>query len=117
MPAFSGCQEDQYSEQVPLLRSTQAVGSELTKNRNCRCKRLSVCTPAPVNTLLNALDRYPGVIRAGSAASGMGVLLYDAWLLLKKGKWFRKLGMVFVTAGAVTGTAGASGYPSSPRLL
>jgi len=52
--------------------------------------------------LLNALDRYPGVIRAGSAASGMGVLLYDAWLLLKKGKWFRKLGMVFVTAGAVS---------------
>lgn len=52
--------------------------------------------------MLNALDGYPKVIRVSSVIGGAGVLLYDGWLLLKKGKWFRKLGMVFVTAGAAS---------------
>lgn len=52
--------------------------------------------------VLNVLERYPRVIRISSVIGGTGVLLYDAWLLLKKGKWFRKLGMVFVTAGAAS---------------
>lgn len=52
--------------------------------------------------LLNVLDERPEIVRTGSAASGIIVLLYDIWIVVKKGKFFRKLGMTFVTAGAAS---------------
>ena len=33
-----------------------------------------------------------------------GLAIYDAWLFFKKGKWLRKFGMVFLTAGAISNT-------------
>lgn len=36
------------------------------------------------------------------SAAGVIVVLYDIWLVFKKGKIFRKLGMTLVTAGAVS---------------
>lgn len=50
--------------------------------------------------LLNTLEKRPEIVKGCSAAVGIGVLLYDVWLFLKRGRWIRKLGMIFLTAGA-----------------
>lgn len=52
--------------------------------------------------LLNVLEKRPEIVRMGSAAAGGFVVLYDIWLFWKNGRFFQKLGMVFVTAGAVS---------------
>lgn len=50
--------------------------------------------------LLNTLDKRPEIVKGCSAAVGIGIILYDSWLFLRKGRWLQKLGMVFLTAGA-----------------
>lgn len=50
----------------------------------------------------NLLEKHPGIVKGSSAAIGAGILLYDIWLFLKKGKWIRKLGMSLLSAGAVS---------------
>ncbi len=50
--------------------------------------------------LLNTLEDRPEIVKGASAAAGAGVLVYDVWLFLRKGRIFRKLGMVFLSAGA-----------------
>lgn len=50
--------------------------------------------------LLNTLDKRPEIVKGCSAAVGIGVILYDTWLFLRKGRWIQKLGMVLLTAGA-----------------
>lgn len=51
---------------------------------------------------LNMLDRHPGLIRKSSLAAIAGILLSDARLLLKKGRFLEKIGMAFASAGAVS---------------
>ena len=48
------------------------------------------------------LKNRPKVIKIASVLAGTGVLAYDVRLFLKKGKWIQKLGMVAVSAGAVS---------------
>lgn len=50
--------------------------------------------------LLNTMDKRPEIVKGCSAAVGIGIILYDIWLFLRKGRWLQKLGMVFLTAGA-----------------
>ena len=52
----------------------------------------------------NALDKNPDLVRKTSGILCAGLAIYDAWLFLKKGKWLRKFGMVFLTAGAISNT-------------
>lgn len=52
--------------------------------------------------VLNTLENKPKLIKGVSAVSGVGVLAYDVWLFLKKGKLFQKIGMIFMSAGAVS---------------
>lgn len=51
---------------------------------------------------LNSLDQYPAFIKAESAAAGICVLLYDVWVFLHKGNLCKKIGMAFVSAGALS---------------
>lgn len=50
--------------------------------------------------LLNTFERRPVLVKAVSAAAGIGVAAYDVWLFGRKGRRVRKLGMVFLSAGA-----------------
>lgn len=50
--------------------------------------------------LLNTLDKRPKIVKGCSAVVAIGIIIYDIWLFLRKGRWFQKLGMVFLTAGA-----------------
>lgn len=50
--------------------------------------------------LLNTLQDHPGIVKGASAGVGAGVILYDLWLFIRKGRLFKKLGMVFLSAGA-----------------
>lgn len=52
--------------------------------------------------ILNTLENKPKLIKGVSAVLGAGILAYDAQLFFKKGKLFEKIGMVFVSAGAVS---------------
>ena len=52
----------------------------------------------------NTLDKKPELVRKTSGILCAGLAIYDAWLFLKKGKWLRKFGMVFLTAGAISNT-------------
>lgn len=48
----------------------------------------------------NLMDDHPETIRSSSVCAGIGLLLYNSLLFFTKGKRVRKLGMLFVTAGA-----------------
>lgn len=50
--------------------------------------------------LLNTLDKRPEIVKGCSASVGIGIIIYDIWLFLRKGRWLQKLGMIFLTAGA-----------------
>lgn len=50
--------------------------------------------------LLNSLEQYPAVVKTASALAGAGTAAYDVWLFTRKGRCLRKLGMVFLSAGA-----------------
>lgn len=50
--------------------------------------------------LLNTLEGSPRLVKSVSAAAGLGVAVYDAWLYFRKGHRIKKLGMVFLSAGA-----------------
>ncbi|MEY8508688.1 signal peptidase II [Lachnospiraceae bacterium 42-17] len=52
--------------------------------------------------ILNALDKYPRIIKGVSVSSGAGIILYDIWLFIRKGRLLKKLGMVFLSAGAAS---------------
>lgn len=52
--------------------------------------------------ILNALQEYPKVIKGVSAGAGAGIALYDIWLFIRKGRYLKKLGMVFLSAGAAS---------------
>lgn len=52
--------------------------------------------------LLNSLDKYPAVVKTGSAVVGIAVAGYDVWLFLRKGRFLEKAGMILVSAGAVS---------------
>ena len=49
--------------------------------------------------LLSTLEKYPKIVQGASAVTGVVILFYDLLLLLKKGKWLEKTGMIFLTAG------------------
>ena len=48
------------------------------------------------------LDKKPELIKKVTAGAGIVLLLYDFWVFSGKKKKVRKLGMTFVTAGAVS---------------
>lgn len=50
----------------------------------------------------NILDRYPEIIKQSSVCSSVGIVLYDFFVFLRKGRKMCKLGMALVTAGAVS---------------
>lgn len=50
----------------------------------------------------HTLDRYPWVIRWTSIILGVAITIYDVWLALQKGRWLEKVGMAFLSAGAVS---------------
>lgn len=52
--------------------------------------------------LLNLLDHKPMIVRRATVAAGIGVLLYDAAVFLRKGRPIRKLGLTFLSAGAAS---------------
>lgn len=52
----------------------------------------------------NTLEKNPDLVKKTSGILCIGLAAYDAWLFLRKGKWLRKFGMVFLTAGAISNT-------------
>lgn len=48
------------------------------------------------------LDRRPDIAKIVTGSAGVVLLLYDIWVFFGKKKKIRKLGMTFVTAGAVS---------------
>ena len=56
------------------------------------------------NKTVLTLDKKPELVRKTSGILCAGLAIYDAWLFFKKGKWLRKFGMVFLTAGAISNT-------------
>lgn len=52
--------------------------------------------------LLDLLEEHPKIIRISSIVTGAVIAFYDGWLVFKKGKWLRKFGMMFMTAGAIS---------------
>ena len=53
---------------------------------------------------LNALDKYPAVIKSVSAILGVVIAVLDYQLFTKRGRWGTKLGMTFLSAGAFSNT-------------
>ena len=64
------------------------------------CHRLVLRKVYNRGFILNICDKYPAVIKGTSAVMGAGILIYDVYLFLRRGKWLQKLGMVFLSAGA-----------------
>ncbi len=52
----------------------------------------------------NILEDRPEIVKRTSVAGCVVILLYDIYLFFRKKKNFRKLGMAFVTAGALSNT-------------
>ena len=52
----------------------------------------------------NTLDKRPDLVRKTSGILCASLAVYDAWLFLSKGRWLRKFGMIFLTAGAISNT-------------
>lgn len=52
--------------------------------------------------LLHFMDQYPLIMKGVSASLGVGIVIYNVALFMKKGKWMRKLGMAVFTAGAAS---------------
>lgn len=52
--------------------------------------------------MMSTLEDHPGLVKNASAVSGAGVALYDVLLLMRKGRYIRKLGMVLLSAGAAS---------------
>lgn len=52
--------------------------------------------------MLSLLDHKPGLVKGAAAAAGIGILLYDAAVFFKRGKYFRKLGLTLLSAGAAS---------------
>lgn len=50
--------------------------------------------------MLNVLQERSEIVKGASAGIGAGIVLYDIWLFPKKGRLLKKLGMVFLSAGA-----------------
>lgn len=50
----------------------------------------------------NMLERAPGIIRKCSLCAAVWIFVYDCWLFTKKRRTVAKLGMVLVSAGAVS---------------
>lgn len=50
----------------------------------------------------NILEHEPGIIRKSSVCAAAGILIYDCWLFLRKKRTVGKIGMVLVSAGAVS---------------
>ncbi len=51
---------------------------------------------------LNFFQTYPDKVMYSSVILGLMTLIYDAFLLKKKGNFIRKLGMMFFTGGALS---------------
>ena len=51
---------------------------------------------------MNALDKHPKVIKGVSAMLALVIGIYDYLLFQERGHWLEKLGMVFISAGAVS---------------
>lgn len=49
---------------------------------------------------LDSLEKYPALVKGGSVIAGIGAVIYNARLFLKKGHFTEKLGMAFLSAGA-----------------
>lgn len=52
--------------------------------------------------ILNAFDKYPHVVKYVSAALGGIVVVYDIILLCRRGHFIEKVGMMFLTGGALS---------------
>ena len=50
----------------------------------------------------NILEHEPGIIRKSSVCAAAGILIYDCWLFLRKKRIVGKIGMMLVSAGAVS---------------
>lgn len=50
----------------------------------------------------NILEHEPGIIRKSSVCAAAGILIYDCWLFLRKKRTVGKIGMMLVSAGAVS---------------
>ena len=50
----------------------------------------------------NILEHEPGIIRRSSVCAAAGILIYDCWLFLRKKRTVGKIGMMLVSAGAVS---------------
>lgn len=50
----------------------------------------------------HVLDQYPWLIRGSSMILGAMIAIYDIVLCLQKGRWLEKIGMAFLSAGAVS---------------
>lgn len=50
----------------------------------------------------NILEHEPGIIQKSSVCAAAGILIYDCWLFLRKKRTVGKIGMVLVSAGAVS---------------
>lgn len=48
------------------------------------------------------LDQYPWMIRGSSIILGIAITIYDVILCLQKGRWLEKIGMAFLSAGALS---------------
>ncbi len=50
------------------------------------------------------LDRHPWMIRGSSLILSIIIAVYDIVLWMQKGRWFEKIGMIFLSAGAFSNT-------------
>lgn len=53
---------------------------------------------------MNTLEKRPEIVKGSAAIISAVIFLYNVWLFLRRGRWLEKLGMVFLTAGAVSNT-------------
>lgn len=52
--------------------------------------------------VFNVLERVPEIIKKSSLCAAVGIFVYDCWLFTRKKRTVGKLGMVLVSAGAVS---------------
>ncbi len=74
------------------------------EDRETRVSRLVLRKVYNRGFLLNTLESYPMVVKGASVVVGAILAVYDGYLVLRKGRWLQKLGMVFVSAGAFSNT-------------
>lgn len=82
------------------------VDSKFKKGENITCckDRIVVRKVHNKGMMLNFLEKCPDIVKSGSFLALVIVFLYQMFLFQKQGLWKEKIGLAFISGGAISNT-------------